>query len=120
MIDGIPLLQPQVQAGSLTPLAVSAAKRLPGLEQVPAASETVPGFDVAGWFALLAPKGVAPEIVARVNSDTIAILRQDDIIARLRDVGVYPDPGQSFARATRCIHAKRIRAVRQDRQIGRN
>jgi tripartite-type tricarboxylate transporter receptor subunit TctC len=92
MIDGIPLLQPQVQAGSLTPLAVSAAKRLPGLEQVPAASETVPGFDVAGWFALLAPKGVAPEIIARVNSDTIAILRQEDIVARLRDVGVYPDP----------------------------
>ena len=92
MIDGIPLLQPQVQAGSLTPLAVSAPKRLPGLEQVPAASETLPGFDVAGWFALLAPKGAAPEIIARVNSDTIAILRQDDIIARLRDVGVYPDP----------------------------
>lgn len=92
MIDGIPLLQPQVQAGSLTPLAVSTVKRLPGLENVPAASETLPGFDVSGWLALLAPKGVAPEIVARVNSDTIAILRQDDIIARLRDVGVYPDP----------------------------
>jgi tripartite-type tricarboxylate transporter receptor subunit TctC len=53
----------------------------------------LPGFDVSGWFALIAPKGVAPEIVARVNADASAALGQEDIIARLREAGVYPDPG---------------------------
>ena len=50
-------LGPFLKRGELRPLAVSAAQRVPGLEEVPTLAETFPGFEYSGWFALLAPAG---------------------------------------------------------------
>ncbi|MDH7797651.1 MULTISPECIES: tripartite tricarboxylate transporter substrate-binding protein [unclassified Beijerinckia] len=91
MIDGIPAVQAHVQSGSLIAVAVSAPKRLPGLERVPAISETLPGFNVSGWFGLVAPKGTPPAIIKRINDEMNVVLSEPNLIARLSDLGVYPD-----------------------------
>ena len=58
----------------------------------PLVADTIPGFSISGWFAILAPKGTPPEIVARLNAETRAVLEIPEVLARFRDLGVYPDP----------------------------
>ncbi len=93
MIDGIPVLVNQAKDGRVRALAVSSPKRLPGLESIPTVAETLPGYAVAGWFAILAPAGTPADIVARVNKDVNAVLAMPDVVERVRQLGVYPDPG---------------------------
>lgn len=91
VIDGVPALMPQVTAGNLVALGVTSERKLPGLEALPLVSETLPGFAMSGWFAVLAPKGVPPAILQRVNQDVQASLDIEELTARMRDLGVYVD-----------------------------
>jgi len=91
VIDGVPALLPQVNAGNLVPLGVTSERKLPGLEALPLVSETLPGFAISGWFAVLAPKGIPSAILQRVNQDVQAALALDELTARMKDLGVYVD-----------------------------
>ena len=93
MIDGIPVLLPQVKAGRLNALAVSSAKRLPGLEAIPTVAETLPGFVSDGWFAMLAPTGTPRDVISRVNRDTNHVLKIQAVTDRMRALGVYAEGG---------------------------
>lgn len=70
------LLAPQIESGAIRGLAVTSPTRTPLLPNVPSADEAgVKGFDVRTWAGLLAPKGVPPEIIKRLNTavrETIA------------------------------------------------
>ena len=58
----------QIKAGRVKPLAVTTADRLSTLPSVPTMQEAgIPGFDFASWWAAWLPKGVAPEIVAKLE-----------------------------------------------------
>lgn len=92
MIDGVPVIIPQAKSGNLKVLGVSSPQRLPGLEDYPIVAETLPGFGISGWFAMLAPKGTPADIVARLNEDTKAVLATPEVVARLHGLGIYPDP----------------------------
>ncbi len=59
-----------IKAGKLRALAVTSKDRNSELPDVPAASETVAGFENAGWFGLLAPTGTPKEVVDKVYRDT--------------------------------------------------
>src|SRR5881394_2717143 len=74
---------PQVTAGKLTLLAVCSPKRLPNLPKVPALAETLPGYEIATWYGLAGPAKLPREIVARLNSEVQAILKQPDVAKRL-------------------------------------
>jgi tripartite-type tricarboxylate transporter receptor subunit TctC len=56
------------RAGQLRVLAVTSAKRLPNLADVPTAAETLPGFECASWYGLWAPARAAADIVNRLNA----------------------------------------------------
>jgi tripartite-type tricarboxylate transporter receptor subunit TctC len=57
-----------IKGGKLRALAVTSATRIPTLPDVPTIVESgIPGFDVTSWYALWAPKGTPPEIVAKLN-----------------------------------------------------
>jgi tripartite-type tricarboxylate transporter receptor subunit TctC len=99
-IDGLPPLVPQVKADQLRALAVTSTKRLPGYEQVPAVAETFPGFESIGWFAMFAPAGTPRPIIERLNREINAIIATPDVVQRLAELGVYPDPGTPEALAT--------------------
>jgi tripartite-type tricarboxylate transporter receptor subunit TctC len=91
VIDGVPALMPQIAAGNLVALGVTSAHKLPGLETLPLVSETLPGFAISGWFAVLAPKGVPPAVLQRVNRDVQGALELEELVARMKDFGVYVD-----------------------------
>jgi tripartite-type tricarboxylate transporter receptor subunit TctC len=83
-----PSVLPQIQAGRLTALAVTSARRQPGLPDVPTVAESgFPGFESDAWFAVFAPAGTPEAIVARLNADIRAVLAEPEVIARLKEQG---------------------------------
>jgi len=63
------LLAPQIESGAIRGLAVTSPARTPLLPNVPSADEAgVKGFDVRTWAGLLAPKGMPPAIIKRLNA----------------------------------------------------
>jgi tripartite-type tricarboxylate transporter receptor subunit TctC len=78
----------QVQAGGVKALAVTAPNRHPGMPNVPTVDEAgLPGFHVTIWFGLWAPKDTPKDIIAKVNSATVAALADPEIKAKFAKLG---------------------------------
>jgi tripartite-type tricarboxylate transporter receptor subunit TctC len=79
---------PHVNSGKLRALAVTSAQRSPLLPQVPTLSEAgVKDVDVYSWQAAAAPKGLAPEVKARLHATMIAALNDPAVKPRLLELG---------------------------------
>jgi tripartite-type tricarboxylate transporter receptor subunit TctC len=88
IFDNVSSILPHVKSGSVRGLAVTTARRIAAAPDLPTIAETgVPGFDVSSWFALFAPARTPPEIIARINRDTVAALRHASVQPRLEDLG---------------------------------
>ena len=83
---------PHVKAGKLKVLAVTTAKRSSLLPEVPPIADTLKGFDLTAWAGLCAPAGTPPPILARLASETLAILARPEIRQRLAALGFEVDP----------------------------
>lgn len=97
-IDGIAPLLPQVRAGRLKALAVTADRALPGLEDLPLAKDTVPGLVATGWFMLFAPKGTPRARIEAVNAAVNEALKSPEVVQKLQATANYP-VGGSVAQA---------------------
>ena len=101
MFENIAIMTPHIKKGSLRAIAISSAKRTPLLPDLPTVSETgLSGFEVLGWFALLAPAKTPPEIIRRLNSDVNAAIARPAIILRFAELGAEPlggSPDQAAA-----------------------
>ena len=102
MIDSVGSSIPLIKGGKLRAIAVTSAKRLPALPDVPTVAESgVPGFDVSTWFGLLVPKQTPAAIVSRLNAALALATRDPAFRAQFEAVGlVVPAPIDSatFAR----------------------
>lgn len=93
-VQYIPTFVPQVQSGMVRGLAVTSLKRLPELPDVPTAAESgFPGFEASGWFALFAPAGTPPGIVARINEGVNEFLQSDAGKKQLANIWMTPMGG---------------------------
>jgi tripartite-type tricarboxylate transporter receptor subunit TctC len=78
-----------IQAGKLRPVAVTSAKRIAQLPDVPTLQEEgVAGFDYDPWFGLLAPAGTPRPVIEAVNKAVLQASRMPDHIARLANLGI--------------------------------
>jgi tripartite-type tricarboxylate transporter receptor subunit TctC len=85
---------PHVQSGKLRALAVTTAKRIPALPNVPTVAESgLPGYEVVLWHGLIGPKGLPRPIVERVNSDVTKTLALKQTAEQLQSDGVAPAGG---------------------------
>ena len=82
---------PQRENGNLRMLGVTTGKRLPDHPDIPAISETVPGYAISGWAALLAPKGTPAPVVGKITADMRQVLDAPEVVKRLHALGNYPD-----------------------------
>lgn len=74
--DGLGSSANQIKSGSLRALAIAAPKRVPALPDVPTAAEAgLPGYEVATWYAVFAPKNTPADIVARMSKELRAALQ---------------------------------------------
>src|SRR5258705_4750646 len=76
-------LNAHLKRGALRPVAVSAPKRVSGLEQVPTIAETWPGFQYVGWHGLAAPTRTPQEAIRRFARDLDAAMKEPDVAQRL-------------------------------------
>lgn len=91
MFNNFLAAMPQIKAGRLRVLAVTSATRSQVMPDLPTLSESgVPGFDVTGWYVLLAPAGTPQQIVAKVQADTASTLRVPAVNTRLSSEGAQP------------------------------
>jgi tripartite-type tricarboxylate transporter receptor subunit TctC len=79
-----------IKAGKLRALAVTSRERNEQVPDVPAAAETIPGFENAGWFGLLAPTGTPKEVVDKIYRDSTKILASDEFRAQLAKLAMVP------------------------------
>jgi len=79
-----------VQAGQLNGLAVAEPQRMPALPNLPAVAETVPGFEMAPWCGIIVPAKTPPEIIARLQQETLAVMRDPELMKLLTDQQVTP------------------------------
>ena len=86
---GAPASMPHIRSGRLRILAVSTAKRVAALPEVPTVAESgYPGFDVGALYAVLAPAGTPAAIVGRLSSELARIVAAGDIKERLNGLGL--------------------------------
>ena len=81
---------PQIQAGTVRPLAVASLKRIATLPDVPAIAETFAGFDTSGWQGLFVRAGTPVDIVTRLHAAAVAALGTDAVRDRLRSFQFDP------------------------------
>lgn len=72
-------------------LGVTSPGRLVDQPSIPVIAELLPGYAIAGWIAVLVPKGTLAAVVTKINTDMKEILNNSDVLTRLQGLGVYPD-----------------------------
>jgi tripartite-type tricarboxylate transporter receptor subunit TctC len=92
IFDNLPAALEHVRAGNVHALGVTSPQRWPGLPDIPAIAETVPGFEAVGFYGIAAPKGTPPEIVAILNKAIGEALKDPRLAARLTEIGGIPKP----------------------------
>ncbi len=89
----IPVALGNVQGGKLRGLAVTSPKRSALLPELPAVAETLPGFEVALRYGLVAPAGTPPAVIAKLNKALNEALASDDVKKRIAAEGAEALPG---------------------------
>ncbi|HEY2137779.1 MAG TPA: tripartite tricarboxylate transporter substrate binding protein [Xanthobacteraceae bacterium] len=92
---------PLAQAGKIRALAVTSSKRSALAPDLPAVAETLPGFEVVGWYGFAAPAGTPKDAIAKLNAETNRTLQSTDLVAQFRRLGYEPlgdTPEQATAR----------------------
>ena len=88
--------QPFLQSGRIVPLAVTSAQRLSAWPQIPAMAELAPlrGYELVGWFALMAPRGLPAATAQRITAALQEALAEPAVRKRLEDAGMVPATGR--------------------------
>lgn len=92
MFDSVTSALPHIQSGRLKALAVSTAKRVNSLPNVPAIAELIPGFEAVGWAGVIAPKAMPPELVAKISDDIQSILKDPAVVSEIERRGSIASP----------------------------
>jgi tripartite-type tricarboxylate transporter receptor subunit TctC len=88
LVGSMPPTIGAVKSGKLRWIAVSSDRRFPGLEDTPTIAETIPGFNIDGWFAVVAPAGTPAPILERFNREIDAAFKPPEVRKRTLAFGL--------------------------------
>ena len=115
MLADYAAVAPHAKAGKLRLLAVAGSKRSVAAPDLPTIAEAgVRGYGVDAWFGLVAPAGVAKDIVAKINGATVNALKSADVKQRFGELGYEPigDTSEQFAATIKSDIDKYVRVIR--------
>ena len=104
--------------GKLRVLATTSAQRVNGWEQVPSLAEKLPGFDMVGWFAIVAPAGTPVAAIERANRDVNALLSDKEVAERIGAIGPIADVSMNVEAVGAFLRAESARWTVVTREIG--
>jgi tripartite-type tricarboxylate transporter receptor subunit TctC len=107
-IDNLGPILPFIQSGQLVALGVTTPRQVSLLPGVPPIGDTVPGYALSSWNAIMAPAGTPREVITRLNTEIDRILAKPQVQERLRSFGTEP-AGGSVEELTAFIAAERVR-----------
>ena len=88
--DAVAIGLPHVKSGKLRALATTGPARLAILPDVPAAKESVPGFEAVNWYGMLVPAGTPADVITRLHAEIARIIHSPDIKEKLVAQGTDP------------------------------
>ncbi len=92
MFDNLPGSIGHINEGKVRALGVTAPKRIAALPDVPAIAETVPGYVADVYYGITVPKGTPDETVAKLNGALNDVLKNPNLLARIKELGAEPMP----------------------------
>jgi tripartite-type tricarboxylate transporter receptor subunit TctC len=107
-----------VKQGRLRLLAVTSLKRVAGFEQVPSLSELFPGFEMVGWFAIVAPTGTPTPVINRLNAEVNKLLQDPEVTQKMLSIGPIPEPLGNSAKLDAYLKAENDRWAEVAKEIG--
>jgi tripartite-type tricarboxylate transporter receptor subunit TctC len=99
---------PMFRSGQIKIIAVGSLKRIPALAEVPTMAEAgLDGFRSITWFALAAPPGTPAALIAKINRDTVEVLKDPKVVERLQALQL--DPGATSPQETAQFFADELK-----------
>ncbi len=92
LFDNLPGVLQNARAGLIKPIAVTNKTRVPELPDHPAIGEVLQGYALTSWIALIAPAGMTPGLVEKINALCVKALADTGLKARYNDLGASPMP----------------------------
>jgi tripartite-type tricarboxylate transporter receptor subunit TctC len=88
-----PPSQAAIRDGRIKGLAISSKRRFDFFPEIPTFDEQgLKGYDVSGWFGLVAPAATPPDIIAKLNAAVVTALKDPEVAQRIRLIGMEPAP----------------------------
>jgi len=92
LFDSVASALPQIKAGTVRPLAVATAQRMPQLPDVPTVAELgYPGFEAVSWGGLMVPKGTPQAVIDRISADVRRVVADPGVREQMLERGLLPD-----------------------------
>jgi tripartite-type tricarboxylate transporter receptor subunit TctC len=117
MVDALPSTLPHVKSGKLKPLAVTSARRIPQLPEVPTVGESgLQGFEMVSWYGLWGPAKVPADVVAKVQQEVARALKSQQVMKNLGEHGFIvsgstPDEFRDYIRQESDKYGRLIKAA---------
>ena len=86
-ISVVPMIMPHIKAGRVRALGVTSLARTPLAPDLPTIAESIPGYEVTGWYGLLAPAKTPAPLITRLNADFVKAMKSPDILEKLSGLG---------------------------------
>ena len=112
-----PAVQSFARSGKVRSVGVTTRQRTALAQDVPAVAETISGYELVGWYGLLAPLGTPRTIVDKINSEIARTLRTPEVQERLVSVGAEA-VGSSPAEYTKFLQQETARWGRVLKEAG--
>jgi tripartite-type tricarboxylate transporter receptor subunit TctC len=81
---------PAIKDKRLKGIAITSEKRSPLAPELAPVSDTIPGYDLVSWYGVFAPRGTPSDVVAKLNTEIVSILKQPAVQERIASIGATP------------------------------
>ena len=83
----VPMIMPMIKSGKVRALGVTSLARTPLAPDLPTVAESIPGYEVTGWYGLLAPAKTPAAIIQRLNTEFVKAMKAPDILEKMSGLG---------------------------------